>query len=375
MSSKRKFSAATTPGDSVESKRQRPNQNHIKKSHVQCLGDQPVKPIKQILSQLETLVQDVLSSSYVLEEYLGESGSGIVKAINELANILPKISGIDLFRTSRECGEAYRDDQHHVTSIHHPSRPKSLPPLPPIHDELLQRAVFTHSGVAEGAVTNSSAEVNYDRLEILGDAYLELLATRLIWDHFKGLPPGRISQIREDLVKNETLAGYATLYGFDTRAVVPKDYPSQAKRWTKTKADIFEAYVAAAILSDPKNGYQAVQSWLWQLWAPRISQVGDVPQALVNKETLAKKIMSKGIKVKYADIEPLKNLKGGTQTFTVGVFLTGWGWTNHLLGSGKGSNRAIAGDLAAKHALDNKPLIDQIAQLKQAHDLENKKAV
>jgi ribonuclease III len=250
-----------------------------------------------------------------------------------------------------------------------------LPPLPPIHDELLQRAVFTHSGVAEGAVTNSSAEVNYDRLEILGDAYLELLATRLIWDHFKGLPPGRISQIREDLVKNETLAGYATLYGFDTRAVVPKDYPSQAKRWTKTKADIFEAYVAAAILSDPKNGYQAVQSWLWQLWAPRISQVGDVPQALVNKETLAKKIMSKGIKVKYADIEPLKNLKGGTQTFTVGVFLTGWGWTNHLLGSGKGSNRAIAGDLAAKHALDNKPLIDQIAQLKQAHDLENKKAV
>lgn len=347
----------------------------LNRPQLQCSGDPTPDSIKQIVPRLEALVKDVMSSSDLLRTYLGETGSGIVNAVDELAKILPKISNVDLSRTSEEFLEGSQESRDRFLHTPHQSRPASLPPPPPINDELLERAVFTHSGVAEGAASVLSVETNYDRLEILGDAYIELLATRLIWDRFRGLPSGRISQIREDLVKNETLASYATFYGFDTRALVPKDHRSQPKRWTKTKADIFEAYAAAVILSDPKNGYQAVDGWLRQLWAPRISQVRDVQQTLIHKEMLAKRIMSKGVKIKYIEEVPAEQIKGGTQSFTVGVFLTGWGWTDHLLGSGKGSSKALAGDNAAKNALNNKPLIDQIAQLKQAHDLKHKEGI
>jgi ribonuclease-3 len=67
-------------------------------------------------------------------------------------------------------------------------------------------------------------KTTYDRLEILGDAYIELISTKLIWNHYQRIPSGRISQLRELLVKNETLADYATKYGLDRRASVPHDY-------------------------------------------------------------------------------------------------------------------------------------------------------
>src|SRR5690606_10445636 len=84
------------------------------------------------------------------------------------------------------------------------------------------------------------------------------------------LPPGQISQLRELLVKNETLAEFATDYGFDRRLSVPLDHRGQAKRWIKIKGDVFEAYVAAVILSNPDSGFRSVESWLDELWLPKL---------------------------------------------------------------------------------------------------------
>jgi ribonuclease-3 len=61
-------------------------------------------------------------------------------------------------------------------------------------------------------------------------------------------------------------------------------------------------------------------------------------------------------------------LDGGMQTYYIGVYLTGWGWQDQHLGSGSGLNKAIAGDEAANRALQNSPLIDQVAAAKAAHD-------
>lgn len=214
-------------------------------------------------------------------------------------------------------------------------------------------------------------ERNYDRLEVLGDAYLEVIATRLIWERFPGIPAGRISQIREDLIKNETLAGFASQYQFDSKIMpsVPAEQRSQAKKWLKVRGDVFEAYVAAVILSDVEHGFDVVEKWLRELWMPRLSHI-QPPQttALKHKEQLARKVMSKGIKLRYVEETPAKQLDGGMQTYYIGVYLTGWGWQNQHLGSGIGLNKAIAGDEAAKQALSNCPLIDEISAAKIAHD-------
>ncbi|KAI9372403.1 ribonuclease III domain-containing protein [Aspergillus egyptiacus] len=229
----------------------------------------------------------------------------------------------------------------------------SLPPLPPILDSKLERAVLTHPGVS------NDHKATYDRLEILGDAYIELIATKLIWNRFREISSGRISQIRELLVKNETLAEYTTNYGIDSKASVPPDYLRHPKRWTKTRGDIFEAYVAAVILSHP-DGYSVAEQWLFQLWSPKLETVKEFHTSPQAKETLAKKIMGKGVKLKYIEEKDPLQHEGGTETFFIGVYLTGWGWDNKHLGSGQGLNKTIAGNRAAQQALENEELINAI---------------
>ncbi|KAL4732923.1 ribonuclease III domain-containing protein [Aspergillus similis] len=249
-----------------------------------------------------------------------------------------------------------------VSSKPTPCHIRRVPPLPPINDDRLEQAVFTHPGVAKDPRTT------YDRLEILGDAYIELISTKLIWNKFQHMPSGRISQIREHLVKNETLAEYATQYGIDKRASVPAELYNQPKRWTKTKGDIFEAYVAALILSHP-NGYSVAETWLSELWSPKLDSFEGICSTFQAKEALARKINGKGAKLRYIDEKESIQHQGGTQTFFIGVYFTGWGWNHKHLGSGQGSNKTIAGDRAAQQALENTELIQEIVASKPTHGI------
>jgi ribonuclease-3 len=246
---------------------------------------------------------------------------------------------------------------HSDTQSNHSESGTRTPP--PILDDKLESAVFTHP-----AMSNSN-NATYDRLEILGDAYIELIATKIIWKMFPDLPAGRISQIRETLVKNETLSGFAERFGFDRKVSVPPNYSNQSKRWTKTKGDVFEAYVAAVILSDPENGNQSAEMWLTGLWMPILKGLGHQKGELRSKEALAQKIMGKNVKLEYIEERPSIQQKGGTQTFFIAVYLTGWGWNRRLLGSGQGLSKAAAGDEAAKKVLLNNPLLLEIISAKE----------
>ncbi|KAL1958329.1 hypothetical protein VTO42DRAFT_4646 [Malbranchea cinnamomea] len=318
--------------------------------------------IQSRLAKLQRLTEELACTPESVREHLPEGGAQVVHAIAELGRTLACAS-----LSSKQT------DSSNPPSSSPPSSCSSnlLPPAPPIKDTTLETAVFTHPGTLGSGPTPPGKEVSYDRLEVLGDAYLELIATRLIWDQFKTLPAGRLSQARELLVKNETLAEYATKYGFDKRAKVPADYYSQPKRWLKTKGDIFEAYVAGVILSDPVRGFDQVKDWMTQLWLPKLREFQPVETQLNAKEELSRRVMSRGIKLQYVDEKPPVR-KGGLQTFFIGVYLTGWGFTNQHLGSGTGLNKAIAGNEAAKQALANKPLIDEIHATKKAFDERNR---
>lgn len=256
-----------------------------------------------------------------------------------------------------------------------PSLSPSLPALPLINPDLA-RAVFTHSSVIPSAQHTSSHELTYERLEFLGDAYIEVIATRLIWEQYRSLPAGRLSQIRESLVKNETLNAFARDYQFDARIkVVGRDFVSEdPKRWLKVVADVFEAYVAAVILSDPVSGFRKAEDWLTELWQPRLEKVEAKAPNLKAKEELARKIAGKGIKLDYREEKPVELIKGGMQSYFIGVYLTGWGWENQHLGSGRGLNKVGAGNDAAAWALrENAELLETIA-MKRKEILDEEKA-
>ncbi|GFF43134.1 double-strand-specific pac1 ribonuclease [Aspergillus udagawae] len=306
------------------------------------------------LCLLKTLTQELVKSVDLIRDHAGDD---ITNAIIELDKAFR--------RAKTAVSPISRPDNNSVEFTRAQGNRNSfgIPELPPILDSSLELAVFTHPGLSK------DSKSTYDRLEILGDAYIELIATRLIWSRFEDLSSGQISQIRELLVKNETLSEFATLYGLDSRASIPQDLLNQPRRWTKTKGDIFEAYVAAVILSRPTHGYDVAEQWLTQLWLPRLTDTAIRRTALDAKETLAKKIMGKGVKLKYVDERSPVQLRGGMQTFYVGVYLTGWGWQNKHLGSGHGPSKAVAGDAAARQALLNEPLINSISQVKKTHEL------
>ncbi|EXJ86862.1 hypothetical protein A1O3_03816 [Capronia epimyces CBS 606.96] len=236
-----------------------------------------------------------------------------------------------------------------------------LPPLPSIGDQY-RGDVFTHPSSA------GSSHASYDRLEFLGDAYLELIASQLIFERLPDLSAGRMSQVRESIVKNETIGQYSVLYGLDRQLKDSNRLRNESPNaWLKIKGDVFEAYVAAVVLSHA-DGFSVAKKWLTQLWEPKLEAVSAKPApSTKSKEELARKILGKDVKVIYTDErEPVIHYGQGTETYSIGVYLTGWGWENQYLGSGKGLSRVAAGQAAAAAALENHPLIDEIVAKRAA---------
>jgi ribonuclease-3 len=287
-----------------------------------------------------------------------------------------------------------------VTSWKASEIPTGFPPLPKVLDLTLETAAFTHLGMSGGRI----GDLSYERLEWVGDAYLQMTCTLLISQTFPGLLPGKCSQLRERCVKNLTLSAYARHYGFEKRAQIPDDLFVNSKRsgkehdMTKIMGDIFEAYVAAVVLSDPENGVARVTGWLKKLWSIELKKEivevektakfdspmwrlrGEVdkveirssdPVQLGPKEQLQKLLGSKGINLTYKDAAPEKKDKNNKlPLFTVGVYLDGYGKKALQLGFGTANGKKDAGKKAAAMALGNKALMKELTDKKKVHDAQ-----
>ncbi|QSZ34501.1 hypothetical protein DSL72_006095 [Monilinia vaccinii-corymbosi] len=278
-----------------------------------------------------------------------------------------------------------------------------LPPLPAVFDPTLEVAAFTHHGYGSGRIS----DLSYERLEWVGDAYIYITSTLLISQTFPAFLPGKCSQLRERLVKNVTLADYAHKYGFDKRAKLPESllpgakYSSKDQDNTKVMGDIFEAYVAAVVLSDPMNGVARASEWLKSLWAMKLSkeikqeerigkkldspmwnlrgavdvQANQVSEVTYNsKEKLQQALASKISKLTYKDIGSVrKDPETKLPVFTVGVFLTGWGEVDKQIGYGSANGKKEAGMKAADMALQNKKMMSMYLGKRKIYDAQQEK--
>ncbi|KAI1461041.1 ribonuclease III [Annulohypoxylon moriforme] len=270
-----------------------------------------------------------------------------------------------------------------------------LPGLPPILDPTLEQAALTHSGM-----TTKPTDMSYERLEWIGDAYLYLMSTSFIYQTFPNLNPGRCSQLRERLIKNGTLSNYTLQYGINKRTKFPAEFDlhgriggSQASQNAKRKVlgDVFESYVAAAILGD-SEGLSRVSLWIKSLWSTTIAQEireeckaqsrlthdnlksennsdsqKPARQDLNPKVKLSQVIGAKGVKISYNDVGEPKTDKvsGKLPWYTVGVFFDGFGEKSLQLGIGGALSKKEAGANAARAALENKNLINRLKKKKE----------
>ncbi|KAM0240857.1 hypothetical protein ACHAP5_007783 [Fusarium lateritium] len=263
--------------------------------------------------------------------------------------------------------------------------PDGLPPLPPITTELGEE-VFRHPGLDSP---------NYETLEWYGDSVLEMVSTELVFETFRHyLPAGRCSQVREQLVRNLTLADYYRQYGMQHKTQLPKHMGSMAdlihnkgkeRDIIKIQGDIFEAYVGAVVKSDAQHGSANVVAWLKALWSRTIkdqikqaerqheaslavrkqpatpaqpSNMTIQQKELNAKMRLSSAVVVRGIKLRYEDMPCRKKDKNlNLPLFAIGVYLDGWGEKDKLLGIGTALGKKEAGEKAAAEALENRKLL------------------
>lgn len=262
--------------------------------------------------------------------------------------------------------------------------PPGLPPLPPVQPGTLSTAPFTHKSLTASynRSTTSAGDLTYERLEFLGDAQLEHIASRLIYARFGHLTAGQQSQLRELLVKNETLAEYARAYGFEGRVKVGdmermvQDTRVGNKGFNKVLGDVFEAYIAAVILSDEEDGFAVAEKWMTGLWAPKLLEAAKSDRFYnpglslqsasgaerdelntynpTAKSDLQRRITGPGITLLYEPYAPMEELKGaqlGQNKHYIALYLTGFGYKKRELGRAEGKNKVEAGNWAATKAM------------------------
>jgi ribonuclease-3 len=362
------------------------HQNHSQSRHARSSGTsssssivQQAGPQPDPAKHLESLLKVLLSHQDSTKQLLGQDAyDGAVRLSKSLSSINTATKSLELFQPST-IKDSEVGSHLHNPPIFSASPTFSLPELPQVPEGPYSQAPFIHKSNSQHDRTSAIGDMTYERLEFLGDAYLEVIATRLIFSRYPHLAAGRQAQIRERLVKNDTLTRFSAKYRFQDRLKAGQGERELAKASGKILADVFEAYVAAIILSDPQDGFKRAEIWLTELWAPiLLEEFGPISSEFNEynqnaKQELQQKIVGKDIKLDYVETRPMQQTKH-LQRYYISLYLTGWGHEKRLLGSGEGQNKVEAGNRAAMDAMvKSKHLVDDAAR--QLHVLrEQRKA-
>jgi ribonuclease III len=113
------------------------------------------------------------------------------------------------------------------------------------NDQSLLRRALTHTSFANEA----GSEENYERLEFLGDAVLELVISHMLVDRFPDQREGELSRMRASAVNGRTLAGIARRLGLGEHVQMSYGEEKTGGREKDTiLADVFEAIIGSIYL-------------------------------------------------------------------------------------------------------------------------------
>lgn len=195
------------------------------------------------------------------------------------------------------------------------------------------------------AVTHSSHDQysNYEKLEFLGDAVLQIIISKFLYDKHNYLSEGEMTVTRAYAVCGETLGRAATEMALDKYIFIGSS--GKKKKINKNKsvlADVFESLTAAIYLD---NGLKAASEFVLGKLAKYVNEYassGDNKDYKTKLQHITQELFSE--EPRYI----LKNEKGPAhdRTFSIEVFVKG-----NQCGKGKGKSKKKAQQDAAKYAL------------------------
>lgn len=205
-------------------------------------------------------------------------------------------------------------------------------------DATLLRTALTHPSYLN---EHSQEHDSYQRLEFLGDAVLEFLASDYLFKHFAKIREGRLTEIRSALVKTESLARIAKKINLGDYLLLSKGEENNLGRKNQNiLADTLEALIASIYLDSSLE--QAKQFFL------RFIKV-ELDEIIKQKLYLDPKTqLQELIQAKYKQTPIYKMIlkESSDNQFCVGVYLQ-----KRCLAKGFGKNKRLAEQMAARIAL------------------------
>ncbi|HVU79811.1 MAG TPA: ribonuclease III [Candidatus Paceibacterota bacterium] len=210
-------------------------------------------------------------------------------------------------------------------------------------DPALLRQAFTHR-----SYLNEHREENghNERLEFLGDAVLELIATHFLYEKFPTHPEGDLTAFRASLVNAITLGAVAAEIGMNDYLLLSKgESKDQGRARVILLANAIEALVGAIYLD---QGYEAAKAFIEKHLFPKLDEIMQKKLWRDAKSVLQEKAQdTEGATPSYAVMR--ETGPDHDKQFVVGVYVK-----DEMLGQGTGKSKQEAEQDAARAALEAK---------------------
>jgi ribonuclease-3 len=210
------------------------------------------------------------------------------------------------------------------------------------NDEELLKQAFTHSSYVNEHRRESQED--YERLEFLGDAVLELLISQHLFKYFPDLTEGDMTKLRAAIVCETGLFQFASSLSFEDKIFLGRgEEVTGGRQRPSLLADVFEAFIGALYLD---QGLSEVERFLQSVVYPRISD-GSFSHVMDYKSQLQETIQRKSLGELDYELVTEKG-PAHAREFTSKVLLNG-----EVIGMGKGHSKKDSEQSAACKALRN----------------------
>lgn len=206
--------------------------------------------------------------------------------------------------------------------------------------DLLEEALTHRSYLNE----HKSVKAHNERLEFLGDAVLELSATRFLFDAYPSKPEGELTSYRASLVNTFSIAEVADALGINDMLLLSKGERRDTGRARQIiLANAFEAVIGALYLD---QGYNAADAFLRTHLYPKLDSIIAKKAYQDAKSRFQEAAQEKkGVTPGYKTIR--EDGPDHDRVFTVGVYLE-----DKEVARGVGKSKQEAEQNAAQAALD-----------------------